>query len=437
MFLSKRICRKKALQSLQWFNSKSMASKPEVFKDMTTFDLVKRGVIYKMSQSDILLNNGEWLAKQSYQFLGKHITNGLIECTGGEIFTSGPTIKTLIEDVDRFYYEDGILSGAGYVLEGCEQDDIALFDNCTNYLLETLDRVCKTRPYCSLAIKLTGLAHMDMFKIANKAHFMFFYHLFKKYATQRGNDRLVLTRDALIEFLRRNKYHVTDANVDEFIEIVKFKDSKYGKDEIGELEFFSNVSSHYFRSDKHHADIIHQVCERSGLTPEIREALNRFEKRIDRIVDRAAKYGTKLFIDAEQSYIQLALDSFARQIQTHYHKDRRAFVLNGVQSYLKLSHDHVLLEVERCRALGIGFGLKLIRGAYYNEEVRLAEEKKYPSPVFETLEGSHKSYDSNITHLMNNLNPDTDFLLMGTHNVESTKLAKSLISKNKLTGNNV
>jgi len=35
-----------------------------------------------------------------YKFLGKGITNSIIESTGGEVFTSGPDLKTLTADAD-------------------------------------------------------------------------------------------------------------------------------------------------------------------------------------------------------------------------------------------------------------------------------------------------------------------------------------------------
>jgi len=62
-------------------------------------------------------------------------------------------------------------------------------------------------------------------------------------------------------------------------------------------------------------------------------------------------------------------------MQHIYHKSSKAFILNGYQSYLKASPHWIGLEMERCRYLDISFGLKLVWGAYMNEERRIATAK--------------------------------------------------------------
>lgn len=63
------------------------------------------------------------------------------------------------------------------------------------------------------------------------------------------------------------------------------------------------------------------------------------------------------------------IDPFVRQYQEIYHeKDAPAFIINGYQSYYKWRRLYMELDVQRCKHLGIGFGVKLVRGAYINEE---------------------------------------------------------------------
>lgn len=54
--------------------------------------LLKKMMIYKMSKSDFLLNNGERIIGTSNKIFGKGFTNTLVERTGGAVFTSGPTL---------------------------------------------------------------------------------------------------------------------------------------------------------------------------------------------------------------------------------------------------------------------------------------------------------------------------------------------------------
>jgi len=60
-------------------------------------------------------------------------------------------------------------------------------------------------------------------------------------------------------------------------------------------------------------------------------------------------------------------------------------ILNTFQGYLKSSNDRVLFEIERCRALGIKFGAKFVRGAYMVDERRVAAEKGLPDPIHNTI----------------------------------------------------
>lgn len=72
-------------------------------------------------------------------------------------------------------------------------------------------------------------------------------------------------------------------------------------------------------------------------------------------------------------------------MQHIYHKSKKGFILNGYQSYLKASPHWIGLEVEWCRYLDISLGLKLVRGAYMNEERQLAIENGKESPIWEDI----------------------------------------------------
>lgn len=47
------------------------------------------------------------------------------------------------------------------------------------------------------------------------------------------------------------------------------------------------------------------------------------------------------------------------------------------------------LEIQTAKKLGYNLGIKLIRGAYMNEERRLAKANNYESPVWDTIEQTH------------------------------------------------
>jgi proline dehydrogenase len=79
--------------------------------------------------------------------------------------------------------------------------------------------------------------------------------------------------------------------------------------------------------------------------------------------------------------------------------------MNGFQQYLKRMERQVLLELEAAKALEFNLGIKLIRGAYMNEERRLAKEQGYESPIQETIEHTHRNYNTNLQLILNFIRP--------------------------------
>ncbi len=99
------------------------------------------------------------------------------------------------------------------------------------------------------------------------------------------------------------------------------------------------------------------MCERWGTDEETTNQFEALHRRITAVVDKTVEQMTRplyVFCDAEQTFIQDALDSYTRLLQEKYHQGRPAFIMNGYQSYLTNSNHVVNLEMARCEALGIG-----------------------------------------------------------------------------------
>jgi proline dehydrogenase len=70
--------------------------------------------------------------------------------------------------------------------------------------------------------------------------------------------------------------------------------------------------------------------------------------------------------------------------------------MNGYQQYLKRMREVIPFEIATSQMLGYNLGIKLIRGAYMNEERKLAAENNYESPVWDSLEDTHNCYNTNL-----------------------------------------
>ena len=86
----------------------------------------------------------------------------------------------------------------------------------------------------------------------------------------------------------------------------------------------------------------------------------------------------------------------------------------------------VPLEIEASSKLGYNLGIKLIRGAYMNEERHLAAKGSYESPIHNTLEDTHLCYNTNLKLLTSSMKP-SDRLFIGSHNLDSIEIARSQI----------
>ena len=73
-----------------------------------------------------------------------------------------------------------------------------------------------------------------------------------------------------------------------------------------------------------------------------------FVERLDKIAERAAKHQVRIMIDAEQTYMQPAIDHFTRRLQQQHNK-KLPIVFNTYQAYLKTAPAHVRNDLERCR----------------------------------------------------------------------------------------
>lgn len=71
--------------------------------------------------------------------------------------------------------------------------------------------------------------------------------------------------------------------------------------------------------------------------------------------------------------------------------------------YTKSSRGRLELDVELAKRENFTFAAKLVRGAYMVSERKRAEEMGYVSPIHETLEDTHASYNGGVKFLLNKL----------------------------------
>ncbi len=141
--------------------------------------------------------------------------------------------------------------------------------------------------------------------------------------------------------------------------------------------------------------------------------------RVDEICGYAAKIGQPIFIDAEESWIQDAIDRLAAEMMQKYNRGR-AIVYNTIQLYRKDRLQFLRESRRQASKDGYMLGVKLVRGAYMEKERERAAEMGYTSPIQPDKESTDADYDAAIDYCLKHL--DEISFVAGTHNEESTRL---------------
>jgi proline dehydrogenase len=162
------------------------------------------------------------------------------------------------------------------------------------------------------------------------------------------------------------------------------------------------------------------------LTSQENEQIQGIIDRIDRICAAAAKHQTRLFIDAEETWIQTAIDQWTFDMICKYNQTD-CIVYNTVQMY---RHDRLAFlhsEYQRALQAGVKYGVKLVRGAYMEKERARAQALGYPSPIQPDKPSTDKDYDAALDFLVSK--KAVFSICAGTHNESSSMYLASLLQE--------
>ena len=176
-------------------------------------------------------------------------------------------------------------------------------------------------------------------------------------------------------------------------------------------------------------DLFVKVTSQKPLSAKESEEWQRVINRFTAICDAAYKADLKIMIDAEETWMQDAVDDLVESMMKTYNKER-VTVFCTLQCYRWDRLDYLKKLHERSKNEGFKVGAKIVRGAYMEKERERAEERGYPSPICATKEETDKTFDDCLNYIMNNLNDISIFV--GTHNESSTYLAMELIAQKQL-----
>lgn len=179
-------------------------------------------------------------------------------------------------------------------------------------------------------------------------------------------------------------------------------------------------------------EVLEKITAKQELNAEERSYYNRGFIRISNLIEKAYKNKISVHLDAEETWIQGAIDEIALKLSAEFNKDFPT-VINGIQLYVKDKLEFLKYSLDHAIKNNYIAAVKLVRGAYMEKERQRAEELGYPSPICKDKAETDENYNAGLKYCVENIN--VFHLSNATHNEESCKYLANLMTQNGLANN--
>jgi len=172
--------------------------------------------------------------------------------------------------------------------------------------------------------------------------------------------------------------------------------------------------------------LLEKVSAHSALSESEKQEYELVEQRVDKICRKAEELGVRVLIDAEESWIQQAIDDLVTNAMRRYNV-QNPLIYNTVQMYRSDRLQFLKSAIAKAGSESYFLGIKLVRGAYMEKERERAAAKNYDSPIHATKENTDIDYASALKILVEN----NAFVATcaGTHNEKSCQDLINMMEK--------
>lgn len=179
-------------------------------------------------------------------------------------------------------------------------------------------------------------------------------------------------------------------------------------------------------------DLLAKVSENKELSQAEKLEYAKVIRRVEEICRKAYDCNVPIYIDAEESWIQIAIDRLTESMMRKYNK-KKAIVFTTLQMYRWDKLDHLKKLLAEARQENFKPGIKFVRGAYMEKENERASKMGYKSPIQPNKESSDKDYNEALKVAVDNI--DILEICCGTHNEYSSMLLTELMAEKGLPNN--
>jgi proline dehydrogenase len=162
---------------------------------------------------------------------------------------------------------------------------------------------------------------------------------------------------------------------------------------------------------------LERLSRKKKLDAKSQAKCERINNRIAEICEYAYSIDQPVFIDAEESWIQDAIDRLAEEMMERFNRER-PIVYNTLQMYRTDRLRYLKETRRRAHANGYILAVKIVRGAYMEKERERAAENGYPSPIHVDKAATDDDFDAALEYCLKHI--DDMAFVAATHNEAST-----------------
>ena len=179
-------------------------------------------------------------------------------------------------------------------------------------------------------------------------------------------------------------------------------------------------------------EILEKIKIGIQLSKEDATAFDTIKNRLNQLCSAAQQNDVPLYIDAEESWIQDAIDNLTMDMILKYNTDK-AYVFNTIQMYRWDRLAFFKKSLEQTKNNNVILGVKIVRGAYIEKENKRAQEKGYKTPIQPSKQETDNDYNAALLFAIENINSVE--ICAGTHNEHSSELFTKLMEDKNIAKN--
>ena len=160
--------------------------------------------------------------------------------------------------------------------------------------------------------------------------------------------------------------------------------------------------------------LLERVSSKQTLTLSEEKEWVLVKERVKRLVSEASRRHVQLMVDAEETWVQDAIDQLMCQMMEACNRDVPVVFIT-IQLYRKDGLERLKQFYEEGKQKGFKPGFKLVRGAYMEKERARAAQQGYASPIHDSKEATDAMYNEAVSFCLK----EDIAVCIATHNEQS------------------